>query len=255
MRRKIVAYLSIGVPVLWRRRLLSRPSRGCGKWIGCGKRRNRAGAAGRSPGPPSTALSVRTSPSTGSSPGLGWARGLPTQGVIHGSRCSSLAGQHRRPRLREHQRLQAGGSRSCSRRPGPITSWIHTFAAGPAGRLPARRGKVKRPGYKVTSRKGYFVSRQGAPEDGPLPAGLKAITGVLSDPGVPLRGIAAPLRQADGSSAVAVTVAFDRTAAGAEAGDAVEIVTHLFDPEGRPARISRRPLACVQDPDGARSTP
>jgi len=106
---------------------------------------------------------------------------------------------------------------------------------------PARPGdyrrvevKVKKPGYEVISRKGYFASRQGASEDAPLSGGVKAITGVLSDPGVPLRGIAAPLRQLDGSSAVAVTLAFDRTAAGADAGDAVEIVTHLFDPEGRP---------------------
>jgi hypothetical protein len=93
---------------------------------------------------------------------------------------------------------------------------------------------VKKPGFEVISRKGYFASRQGESEDAPLSGGVKAITGVLSDPGVPLRGIAAPLRQPDGSSVVAVTLAFDRTAAGAEAGDAVEIVTHLFDPEGRP---------------------
>jgi hypothetical protein len=38
----------------------------------------------------------------------------------------------------------------------------------------------------------------------------------------------------DGSTAVAVTLAFDRTAAAVDAGDTVEIVTHLFDPEGRP---------------------
>jgi VWFA-related protein len=94
--------------------------------------------------------------------------------------------------------------------------------------------KVKKPGYEVIARKGYFASRQGESETAPLSGGLKAITGVLSDPGVPLRGIAAPLRQPDGSTAVAVTLAFDRTAAGADAGDAVEIATHVFDPEGRP---------------------
>jgi hypothetical protein len=93
---------------------------------------------------------------------------------------------------------------------------------------------VKTPGYEVIARKGYFASRQGDPERAPLSGGLTAITGVLPDPGVPLRGIAAPLRQQDGAAAVAITLAFDRTAAGADAGDAVEVLTHLFDPEGRP---------------------
>ncbi|MEX1129609.1 MAG: VWA domain-containing protein [Vicinamibacterales bacterium] len=95
--------------------------------------------------------------------------------------------------------------------------------------------KVKRPGVLVISRKGYFASRLGAASDtDPLSGGVKAISGVLPDPGLPLRGIAAPLFETDGTTAVALTLAFDRTAALAEAGDAVDVVTHLFDPEGRP---------------------
>lgn len=94
--------------------------------------------------------------------------------------------------------------------------------------------KVKWPGLQVTSRKGYFASRQEDAAGESLSGGVKAITGVLPDPGVPLRAIAAPLLQADGTTAVAITLAFDGRASDAGAGDALEIFTHLFDPEGRP---------------------
>jgi hypothetical protein len=94
--------------------------------------------------------------------------------------------------------------------------------------------KVKKPGLQVTSRKGYFAMRQGESAGEPLSGGIKAITGVLPDPGVPLRGIAAPLLQAGGTTAVALTLAFDGRAIEAQAGDALEIFTHVFDPEGRP---------------------
>lgn len=94
--------------------------------------------------------------------------------------------------------------------------------------------KVRKPGLDVVSRKGFFASRQGEPSAEPLSGGIKAISGVLPDPDLPLRGIAAPLLQADGTTAVAITLALDPAALKATVGDALEIFTHLFDPEGRP---------------------
>ena len=106
--------------------------------------------------------------------------------------------------------------------------------------------KVRKAGLDVISRKGYFASRQGEASAEPLSGGVKAITGVLPDPGLPLRGIAAPLLQADGMTAVAITLALDSTAVNATPGDAVEIFTHLFDPEGRPrADFEQKARFCV----------
>ena len=93
--------------------------------------------------------------------------------------------------------------------------------------------KTKRSGLDVISRKGYFTSRQGGPSAEPLAGGVKAISGVLPDPGVPLRAIAAPLLQTDATTAVALTLAVDRTALKSNAADTLEVFTYLFDPEGR----------------------
>ncbi|HUR21435.1 MAG TPA: hypothetical protein VMZ90_11540, partial [Vicinamibacterales bacterium] len=53
------------------------------------------------------------------------------------------------------------------------------------------------------------------------------------DSGIPLRGVASAFAQADGTSAVALTVALDARTLPAPAGGEVVVTTSVFDPEGR----------------------
>jgi len=93
--------------------------------------------------------------------------------------------------------------------------------------------KTTRPDVEVRTRKGYFVTPPDPVVAETAPLELAAVKGLLPDNGIPLRGVASAFVQADGTSAVALTVALDARTLPAPATGEVVIATSVFDPEGR----------------------
>lgn len=124
------------------------------------------------------------------------------------------------------------------------------YAPNPRGNDGAyRRIEVKttRPGLEVRTRPGYFVTLPETAPSANVPLGLSAIKGVLPDNGIPLRGLASAFLQTDGATAVAVTMALDATTLPAPPGGEVVLSTGVFDPEGRPqGSFTQQARLCAQ---------
>lgn len=140
-------------------------------------------------------------------------------------------------------------------KPGLAQLFVETGSYYLLGYVPspaARPGEYRRldvrtrvPGTEVVFRKGYFGSRQGEAATPATPSADSAITGILPDARLGLRAGAVPVQHPDGSTAIVLTLAVDRDAIGGSAGDAVEIATHLLDPEGRPkASFNQKASLC-----------
>jgi VWFA-related protein len=103
---------------------------------------------------------------------------------------------------------------------------------GPDGSYRRVEVKTLRSDLDVRSRGGYFVTPPPPPPKESVALGLSAIAGVLPRTEIPLRAAAPAFIYADGTSAVALTIALDRRALPPPGSGEAIITTNIFTNEG-----------------------
>jgi hypothetical protein len=98
---------------------------------------------------------------------------------------------------------------------------------------------VNRPGLEVLSRHTNYVDTADAEAEAAAPPATLALSGLLPDPGAPLRVTAAPfvapVPDKAGTQTVALVLGLQETAALTHVTEHVDLVTRAFSPEGVPS--------------------
>jgi VWFA-related protein len=105
--------------------------------------------------------------------------------------------------------------------------------------------RSRRPATTTIARQGYFAP--GPEEAKPRRRSVTdPIAAVLPDAGLPLRASAVPLRLEDGASGMVVTLSVNPEGTSIRPGDRLDVVVGLFDAEGRPRGAhEQRAAACA----------